>query len=48
MTFINFEGSLAETKPGLARYWSEFQTSFAEPFRSYGKQEFAKRPQATS
>lgn len=33
---------LVETKPGLTRFWSEFHTSFDEPFRSYVTQEFAK------
>jgi len=34
---------LIETKPGYARFWSEFETSFDEPFRSYVANEFAKR-----
>ena len=33
---------LVGTKPGLTRFWSEFQISFDEPFRSYVAQEFAK------
>jgi hypothetical protein len=33
-----------ETKRGLTRFWSEFHTSFDEPFRSYVAQEFAKKP----
>jgi hypothetical protein len=36
--------SLVQTKPGLTRFWSEFQGSFDEPFRSYVAQEFAKKP----
>jgi len=35
-----------ETKPGLTRFWSEFQTSFDEPFRSYVAAEFARKPAA--
>ena len=38
-----FKG-LIETKPGYTRFWSESQTSFDEPFRSYAAQEFAKKP----
>jgi hypothetical protein len=37
-----FKGFI-ETKPGYARFWSESQASFDEPFRSYVSQEFAKR-----
>ena len=33
-----------QTKPGLSRFWSEYQTVFDEPFRSYVTQEFAKEP----
>jgi hypothetical protein len=32
------------TKPGLVRFWSEYQLAFDEPFRSYLAQEFAKKP----
>ena len=39
--------SLVETKPGLTRFWSEFQTSFDEPFRSYVMQEFAQKAKGT-
>jgi hypothetical protein len=35
---------LVEAKPGLRRFWSEFEASFAEPFRSYVAAEFARRP----
>jgi hypothetical protein len=38
--------SLVETKPGLTRFWLEFQGSFDEPFRSYVAHEFASRPVA--
>lgn len=38
-----FKG-LIETKPGYTRFWSESQTSFDEPFRSYVAGEFAKKP----
>ena len=34
--------SLVATKPGYARFWSESQASFDEPFCSYTAQEFAK------
>jgi hypothetical protein len=37
---------MIETKPGLTRFWSEFQTSFDEPFRSYVAAEFARKPAA--
>jgi len=37
-----FKG-LVGTKPGLTRFWSEFQASFDEPFRSYVAAEFARR-----
>jgi len=37
---------LVETKPGLTRFWSEFQASFDEPFRSYVAAEFARKPAA--
>jgi hypothetical protein len=33
---------LIHTKPGLTRFWSEFEPGFAEPFHSYVAQEFAK------
>ena len=38
-----YHKGLVETKPGFARFWSEFQTSFDEPFRSYVAQEFTKK-----
>jgi hypothetical protein len=38
-----FKG-LVQTKPGLIRFWSEFQTSFDEPFRSYVAGEFVTKP----
>ena len=36
--------SLVATKPGYARFWSENQSSFDDPFRSYAAHEFAKKP----
>ncbi|MBI2763288.1 MAG: hypothetical protein HYX54_05995 [Chloroflexi bacterium] len=33
--------SLVATRPGLVRFWSEFEASFDEPFRSYVTAEFA-------
>ena len=36
------------TQPGLARFWSENQFSFDEPFRSYVAAEFAKKVAAES
>ena len=39
-----FYRDLVQTKPGCARFWSENQTSFDEPFRSYVTAEFAKEP----
>jgi hypothetical protein len=38
-----FKG-LVETKPGVTRFWSEFQTSFDEPFRSYAAGKFVTKP----
>ena len=35
-----------ETKPGLARFWSEARISFDEPFRSEVDQQFARKPVA--
>jgi len=32
---------LIERRPGLARFWSEFEVSYDEPFRSYVANEFA-------
>ena len=32
-----------ETKPGYTRFWSEYETGFDEPFRSYVANEFAKK-----
>jgi hypothetical protein len=34
--------SLVQTKPGLSRFWSEFEAVYDEPFRSYVAGEFAK------
>jgi len=34
--------SLVARKPGYARFWSESQIGFDEPFRSYVAQEFVK------
>ena len=39
-----FYRNLVQTKPGCARFWSENQTSFDEPFRSYVAAEFANKP----
>jgi hypothetical protein len=39
--------SLIRTKPGLARFWAEYQTSFDEPFRSHVAAVFAARGAAT-
>jgi hypothetical protein len=39
----NFFRDLVVGKPGYARFWSESQASFDEPFRSYVAEEFAKR-----
>lgn len=42
-----FKGLVA-TRPGLTRFWSEFNESFDEPFRSYVDAEFAKSPTAAA
>ena len=34
--------SLVQTKPGVSRFWSEFQAVYDEPFRSYVAGGFAK------
>ena len=39
----DYYGKLVATKPGYARFWSENQSSFDEPFRSYAAQEFVKK-----
>jgi hypothetical protein len=39
-----YHKGLIQTKPGFTRFWSEFHTSFDEPFHSYLMQEFAKKP----
>ena len=39
-----FHKSLVATKPGFVRFWSEFEGSFDEPFRSYVADVFARRP----
>lgn len=38
-----FKGLVA-MHPGLVRFWSEYQASFDEPFRTYVADEFAKAP----
>jgi hypothetical protein len=38
----DYYGGLVATKPGYARFWSDNETSFEEPFRSYAAREFAK------
>ena len=40
----DYYGSLVATKPGYARFWSENQSSFDEPFRSYAALAFTKEP----
>lgn len=37
---------LVETKPGLKRFWSEYQHGFDDPFRSYVANQFAKKTSA--
>ena len=34
--------TLAKTKPGYVRFWSEMQGAFDEPFRSYAAQQFPR------
>lgn len=38
-----FFKQLVETKAGYRRFWSEYETAFDEPFRSYVSTEFAKK-----
>jgi hypothetical protein len=40
----NYWRYLIERKPGLGRFWSEYQSFFGDPFRSYISQQFANRP----
>jgi hypothetical protein len=40
--------TLVRTKPGYVRFWSEMETAFDEPFRSYATQEFRQRPAPTA
>jgi hypothetical protein len=37
-----YHKALIATKPGYARFWSEFADQFDEPFRSYVSAEFAR------
>jgi hypothetical protein len=37
-----FKG-LVELKPGVKRFWSEYQHAFDDPFRSYVTNEFARK-----
>jgi len=39
----DYYGNLVATKPGYARFWSDNETSFDEPFRSYAAAEFARK-----
>lgn len=43
-----YHKALIATKPGYARFWSEFADQFDEPFRSYVSAEFARRAAAPS
>jgi hypothetical protein len=36
---------LVATKPGLTKFWSEYQHAFDDPFRTYVTNEFAKKNQ---
>ena len=36
---------LVATKPGLKKFWSEYQHAFDDPFRTYVTNEFAKKDQ---
>ena len=38
-----YYGNLVAKNPGYARFWSENEVSFDEPFRSYAVGEFARR-----
>jgi hypothetical protein len=41
-----YYGSLVSSKPGYARFWSESQAGFDEPFHAYVVHEFANKPAA--
>ena len=40
----NYYRWLIDTKPGLPRFWEEWNVSYDEPFRSYVTEAFAKNP----
>ena len=40
----NYYRWLIDTKPGLSRFWAEWNVTYDDPFRSYVTQEFAKKP----
>ena len=40
----NYFKDLVQKKPGLKRFWSEYQHAFDDPFRSYVANQFAKSP----
>ena len=42
----DYHKMLIHTKPGFTRFWSEFHTSFDDPFHSYVEQEFTKKSEA--
>lgn len=42
----DYYDKLVATKPGYARFWTENQSSFEEPFRSYAAKSFARMPMA--
>lgn len=36
------------TRPGLARFWTQYRASFDEPFHSYVAEEFARKPSSVA
>ena len=36
--------ALIATRPGLPRFWADFEDAYDEPFRTYVNEEFRKRP----
>jgi hypothetical protein len=40
----NYYRNLIEMKPGLSRFWAEWQVSYDEPFRSYVTGSFEQQP----
>lgn len=40
----NYYRDLIDTKPGLSRFWAEFERGYDQPFHSHVAEEFARKP----